>query len=174
MCFGVFDANRSFSAYICAKYLLWPFAPSLLSAFKLNLHNTSLFICIMENQRFFSINHRSVVIFLRVTKMQVKFGATHVKQLIWLKPSFITSFFKLQQAVCGVPRGWCGGKEAFVRNHTTHPPQPKPGFNLCHGADRDIASRLEEGYRPIKKLSVFLCLKLYLAGRRLCLYLLSL
>lgn len=112
--------------------------------------------------------------FLRVPKMQFKFAATHVKQLIWLKPSFITIFFKLQQAVCGVPRGWCGGKKAFVRNHTAHPPHPKPGFNLCHGADRDIASRLEEGYRPIKKLSVFLCLKLYLAGRRLCLYLLSL
>lgn len=42
-------------------------------------------------------------------KMQVKCRATHVKQLIWLCPSYVAGFVLLQQRVCGAPRGLCGG-----------------------------------------------------------------
>lgn len=77
----------------------------------------SALIWMMEILRFLSINHIYSVLctaLLPSLKEPSKSTGRHVKQLIWLKPSYISSYAELQQ---------CGAME------TCH---PKPGSSIFH------------------------------------------
>lgn len=118
-----------------------------LGTLRLNLQKPSALIWIMEMLRSFSINHLSAVLcimLLPFLKVQVKSKGTHVKELIWLYPLYITRFVMLLQPACGAHRGLCGGLETPYPTHThTHNSNSKPGFNLLHSTGSRIASRPE-------------------------------
>lgn len=79
-----------------------------LSSLRLNLQNASTLIWIRKSLRSFSINHLSAEpCYSPFLQTKVKSAGAHVKQLIWLGPSYITTFVMPRQTVRGASRGLC-------------------------------------------------------------------